>query len=65
MAAHSQVQRIEEEDQVFALVVRQFQLFKLSVDDGCSLPVWRRLRDWKEKEKVTSTRVVSTLMRVI
>lgn len=37
---HSQVQRVEEEDQIFPLVVRQLHLLELSVDDGRSFPVW-------------------------
>lgn len=44
-----QVQRIEEEDEIFAFVVWQLHLLELPIDDSCSLPVRRRLRNCPNK----------------
>ena len=41
----SEVQWVEEEDEVLALEVRELQLLHLSVDDGGALPVRGRLGD--------------------
>lgn len=40
-----EVQRIEEKHQVLSLVVREFELFELAINDGGSREVWSRLGD--------------------
>lgn len=47
---YSQVQGIEEEDNVFAFVVWQLQLLKFPVNDGRALPLWSRLWNWRRKD---------------
>lgn len=37
---YSQVQGIEEKDNIFSFVVRQLQLLEFPINDGCSLKVW-------------------------
>lgn len=43
---YSQVQGIEEKDDVFASVVWQLQLLEFPVNDSRSLPLWCRLWNW-------------------
>ena len=40
---YSQVQRVEEEDKIFSLEVRQLDVFELSIDHCCTLEVWGRM----------------------
>lgn len=47
---YSQVQGIEEKDNIFAFVVGQLQLLEFTVNYGCSLPVWCRLWNWRRKD---------------
>lgn len=46
-----QVQRVEEENKIFPLVVRQLQLFELPVDDSGSFPVRCRLWNCSRKKQ--------------
>ena len=52
-AMNIQIQRIEEKYNIFSKVVCKPELLDLSLDYGCSLPVWRRLGNCKNE--VTST----------
>ena len=38
-----EVKWVEEEDEVFALVVCERDLFEVPVNDGCASPLWSRL----------------------
>lgn len=42
---YSQVQRVEEKDQIFAFEICQRQVLELAVVDGCSLESGSRLSD--------------------
>ena len=45
-----QVQWVEEEDEVFATVVRQLDVLELAIDDSSAIPVRGRFRDWKKQQ---------------
>lgn len=40
-----QIQRVEEEDQVFALEISKAHLLELPVEDSSGLKIWSRLSD--------------------
>ena len=45
-----QVQWVEEEDEVFATVVWQLDVFELAIDDSSAIPVRGRFRNWKKQQ---------------
>lgn len=52
LRCYSQVQGIEEEDEIFAFVVGQLQLLEFTVNDGGSFPVWCRLWNLRQKNNI-------------
>lgn len=47
LCVYLQIQRVEEEDQVFALEISKAHLLELPVEDSSGLKIWSRLRDRK------------------